>query len=39
LLHELGVLSEQQMQALAFYVKTPLKNHRKLEIGFIKGCV
>jgi L-asparaginase II len=35
LLNRLGVLDEEQMQKLAYYVKTPLKNHRKKEIGFI----
>jgi L-asparaginase II len=39
LLNRLGVLNEEQMQKLAYYVKTPLKNHRKKEIGFIRSCL
>jgi len=39
LLKQLGALNDQQMQGLASYSKTPLKNHRKKEIGFIKSCV
>ena len=39
LLNRLGVLNEGQMQKLAYYVKTPLKNHCKKEIGFVQACV
>ena len=37
-LRTLGLFNEQQLQNLAYYVQTPLKNHRKKEIGYIK-CV
>ncbi len=37
LLKNLGVLNEQQLQNLSYYVQTPLKNHRKKEIGYIKS--
>jgi L-asparaginase II len=39
LLRTLGVLNEQQLQKLAYYVQTPLKNHRKKEIGFIRSVL
>jgi L-asparaginase II len=39
LLNRLGVLNEEQMQKLAYYVKTPLKNHRKKEVGFVQACI
>ena len=39
LLKQLGALNEQQLQNLAYYAKTPLKNHRKKEIGFIQTAV
>ena len=39
LLTTLEVLNEQQLLSLAYYVKTPLKNHRRKEIGFIQSCV
>jgi len=38
LLKKLGALDHQQMQNLAYYAKTPLKNHRKKDIGFIRSC-
>jgi L-asparaginase II len=37
LLKKLGVLNEQQLEKLAYYVQTPLKNHRKKEIGYIRA--
>lgn len=37
LLKTLGVLNEQQLEKLSYYVQTPLKNHRKKEIGYIRG--
>jgi len=37
LLKRLGVLNEQQLENLAYYVQTPLKNHRKKEIGYIRS--
>lgn len=39
LLKKLGALDDQQLQNLSYYVKTPLKNHRNKEIGFIQSCI
>jgi L-asparaginase II len=39
LLKQLDALNEQQLQNLVYYAKTPLKNHRKKEIGFIQSCI
>jgi L-asparaginase II len=39
LLKQLGALNELQSQSLSYYAKTPLKNHRKKEIGFIQSCI
>jgi L-asparaginase II len=39
LLKQFGALNEKQLQNLAYYLKTPLRNHRKKEIGFIQSCV
>jgi L-asparaginase II len=37
LLKKLEVLNDQQLQQLSYYERTPLKNHRKKEIGFIRA--
>jgi L-asparaginase II len=37
ILKTLGVLDEQQWEKLAYSVQTPLKNHRKKEIGYIRS--
>lgn len=37
ILQKLGALNHLQMEKLSYFSKTPLKNHRKLEIGFIRS--
>ena len=39
LLKQLKVLNDQQLQNLSYYAQTPLNNHRKKEIGFIRSVV
>ncbi len=39
LLKKLGALNENQIQSLSYYAHTPLRNHRKKEIGFIQSCI
>ena len=37
LLRKFSVLTDQQLQNLSYYEQTPLKNHRKKKIGFIRS--
>lgn len=37
LLRKFGVLKEQQIENLSYYARTPLKNHMKKEIGYIRA--
>jgi L-asparaginase II len=38
-LRKFRILNDDQMEKLAYYAHTPLKNHRKNEIGYIKSLV
>ena len=37
LLKKFGALNDEQFQSLSYYARTPLKNHRKKEIGYIQS--